>query len=207
MAFHDVRLPVSIERGAVGGPRFKTSIVGLATGFEKRNIDWSLSRGEWDIGFPVQALKANLDTLVAFYYARQGRAHSFRFKDWLDYTIGVDATDTDQEIGTGDNSETNFQIYKRYISGATTFSREITKPVSGTTRVFLDSVEQMSGWSVNTSTGIVTFSAAPGSSVSVGVICEFDVAVRFANDKLDISMEMLELGGIPNIPIIEVRGE
>jgi hypothetical protein len=32
MSFDDVRLPDNIEKGAVGGPRFQTSIVKLGSG-------------------------------------------------------------------------------------------------------------------------------------------------------------------------------
>ena len=80
MAFHDVRLDEDIERAAVGGPSFKTSVLQLSSGFEKRNIDWQRARGIWDISYGVDT-KTNLEAVVAAFYARQGRAHTFRFKD------------------------------------------------------------------------------------------------------------------------------
>lgn len=207
MAFHDVRLPDEIEKGAKGGPGFNTTVNQLFSGHEKRNVNWQDTRGSWNIGYGIEYKDGGLDELKAFFYTRRGKAHSFRFKDWSDYEIGDMEEETPQEIGTGDAAETEFQIEKRYSSGGYTFHREITKPVNGTLRVFLSGVEQFSGWSANYATGIITFITAPGGSVSVSILCEFDVPVRFDTDKLDIDMEIYNAGSVPEIPIVEVRVE
>jgi len=203
MAFHDTRLPVEVERGAIGGPGFKTTVISLSSGFEKRNIDWANSRGAWDIGYGIQK-KSDFEQVIAFFYTRQGRAHSFRFKDWSDFEIL-----TAQSIGTGDGANTTFQVFKRYTNGVTTFDRTLTKLVSGTVRVFLDTVEKTitADFTVNLLTGIVTMNAAPGAGVDVTVITEFDVPVRFDTDKLDVNSSTFDAGAIPQIPIVEVRGE
>lgn len=204
MAFHDVRLPEDVERGALGGPRFKTTVMELSSGEEKRNIEWSKTRGAWQIGYGIES-KEDFDDVKAFFYARQGRAHSFRFKDWSDYEIGEEGSP--QQIGTGNGVALTFQIEKRYTSGGYTFHREIKKPVDGTLRVFKNGVEQLAGWSCNYATGVITFSVAPGNLVAVQVICEFDVAARFETDALDINMAIFDAGSIPNIDIVEVRTE
>jgi len=199
LSFHDVRLPDDIERGASGGPGFKTTVITLASGHEKRNVEWSQQRGRWDIGYGIQSLDG-LGDVVDFFYARQGRAFGFRFKDWSDFEI----TDK-QPIGTGDGLEVEFQIFKRYSSGGIDFDRTITKPVSGTVKPFLDGVEQTSGFTVDNTTGIITFDTAPGAGVEVQVECEFDTPVRFDTDNLDISVETFSAGAIPSISIIEIR--
>ncbi len=206
MAFQDVRLSEDVERGSQGGPRFKTSILILSSGFEKRNIDFAQARGSWDIGYGVGD-KEQFNEIIEFFYARQGRASSFRFKDWSDFEIGDDATDTPQTIATGDTSTTAFQIVRTYTSGPTTFDRVVTKIVaSPTPRVFLDGVEQFADFTIDLLTGILTFTSAP-AAVAIGVICEFDVAVRFDTDALDVNMLFFNAGSIPAIPVIEVRGE
>jgi uncharacterized protein (TIGR02217 family) len=204
MAFHDVRLPEEIERGAQGGPEFKTTVFTLSSGYEKRNIDWERTRGSWDISYGLDR-KANMEAVLAFFYARQGKAHSFRFKDWTDFEIGNASTGVPQSIGTGDGTKKKFQIVRKYASGGYTFSRYVTRPVAGTIRVFLDAVEQSSGYSVDTETGVVTFISAPAEDVVVGVICEFDVPVRFDIDKLDMQAFWAGDYTLPNITIIEVR--
>ena len=40
MAFHNVQLPEEVERGAQGGPQFKTTVFTLSSGYEKRNVEW-----------------------------------------------------------------------------------------------------------------------------------------------------------------------
>lgn len=206
MAFHDTRLPPDVERGAQGGPRFKTTIMALSSGLEKRNIDWQQTRGAWDIGYGIQS-KEDFKEVIEFFYARQGRAHSFRFKDWADFQIGDFKTDTPQPIGQGNGNLVNFQVQKRYTSGGFTFQRPITKPVVSTARVFLNGVEQMTGWTLDPLTGILTFSNAPAALVAIQLLCEFDVPARFDTDALDINMETWEAGSIPQIAIVEVKNE
>lgn len=204
MAFHDVQLPDDVEKGALGGPGFNTTIIELSSGFEKRNINWERVRGGWDISYGLDK-KSSQEAVLAFFYARQGRANSFRFKDWTDYQIGDASTDTPQDIATADGVQTQFQIVRAYISGSYTFDREVTRPVSGTVRVFLDGVEQFAGFAVDNDTGVITFSVAPADTVVVGVICEFDVPVRFDIDKLDLRAVRDELYSMPAVTVVEVR--
>ena len=206
VVFHDVRLSVDVERGAKGGPRFSTTIAELSSGREKRNINWSRPRLEWDIGYGIDD-KSTHEQVLAFFYARNGRAYGFRFKDWTDYQIGTSSTDTPQEIATADGSTTSFQIVRRYTDSSYQYDRKITRPVSGTVRVFLDSVEQGSGWTVDNDTGIITFSVAPTASPdqSIGVICEFDVPVRFDTDGLDLTAFRDDAFSFEQIMIKEIR--
>ena len=61
--------------------------------------------------------------------------------------------------------------------------RTITKPVAGTVKVYLDSVEQLSGWSIDTTTGLVTFGMPPEfGRGTAGFEC--DVPVRFDTDHM-----------------------
>ncbi len=94
---------------------------------------------------------------------------------------------------------------KAYASGSQTWTRTITKPVAGTVVVALDGVTQGSGWSVDTTTGIVTFTSAPASGVAVTAGFEFDVPVRFDTDQLDVNLDIETKGSIASIPLIEVR--
>lgn len=205
MAFHDVRLPEGVERGARGGPKFKTTLIALDSGFELRSANWLQTRGEWDIGYSARSDILTLREVRDFFFCRVGRAHSFRFKDWSDYLIGDPDTDTDQTIGTGDGSTTAFQLNKRYVSTPIQFTRTIFKPVEGTVRVFLTSVEQFSGFSVNFTTGVITFTSPVTDTVPVGVICEYDVEVRFNIDQLNLRITLETVGLVPSIDLVEVR--
>jgi uncharacterized protein (TIGR02217 family) len=207
MAFHEIRFPDNISRGARGGPERRTQIVELASGDEERNASWANSRRRYDVAYGIRRAD-DLAAVVAFFEARNGRLHGFRYKDWADYKSALPSqaiTATDQQIGTGTGSQQIFQLTKRYTSGAQTWMRTITKPVAGTVRVALGMVEQMSGWTVDTTTGVVTFTTAPTGGVAVRAGFEFDVPVRFDSDTLDVTLDFERLGSITAIPLLEIR--
>ena len=207
MAFHEVRFPDNISRGARGGPERRTQIVELASGDEERNASWADSRRRYDVAYGIRRAD-DLAAVVAFFEARNGRLHGFRYKDWADYKSAPPSqaiTATDQQIGTGDGTTTAFQLGKRYASGAQSWTRAIAKPVTGTARIALAGVEQPSGWSVDTATGVVSFGAAPGAGVAVTAGFTFDVPVRFDTDALDVTLDLERLGSITSIPLLEIR--
>ena len=207
MAFHEVRFPDNISRGARGGPERRTQVVELASGDEERNASWANSRRRYDVAYGIRRAD-DLAAVVAFFEARNGRLNGFRYKDWADYKSSLPSqaiTPTDQQIGTGTGSLTTFQLVKIYTSGAQTWTRTIVKPVAGTVRVALNGVEQMSGWSVDTTTGIVSFTVAPGNAVIVRAGFEFDVPVRFDSDQIDVTLDLEQLGSITSIPLLEIR--
>ncbi|MEE8608993.1 MAG: DUF2460 domain-containing protein [Nitrospiraceae bacterium] len=220
MAFHDVRLSDDIERGAVGGPRFKTRVLQLESGFEQRNIDWENTRGEWDISYGLMsmediALETNVHDIRDFFYAREGRAHGFRFKDWSDFEIGdfTSPTTDNQQIALGDDATTVFTVFKRYSSGGIDYDRTIKKLVDTTVVVLLDNVVQVSGVTVDVNLATITFDVAPASTGGtgpggeeiVGIATEFDVPVRFDDDQLNINVALFNVGSIPAIPLKELR--
>lgn len=207
MAFHEVRFPDNISRGARGGPERRTQIVELASGDEERNASWANSRRRYDAAYGIRRAD-DLAAVVAFFEARNGRLYGFRWKDWGDYISCLPSgtpAPTDQETGTGDGANTVFQLVKVYASGAQTWTRTITKPVAGTVVVALDGVTQASGWSIDTTTGLVTFTTAPANGVAIATGFEFDVPVRFDADQLDVTHDIERLGSITSIPLIEVR--
>jgi uncharacterized protein (TIGR02217 family) len=207
MAFHEVRFPNNISRGARGGPERRTQIVELASGDEERNASWANSRRRYDVSYGIRRAD-DLAAVVAFFEARNGRLHGFRFRDWSDYKSGLPSnvpSPLDQLIGTGDGTTSTFQLVKHYTSGAQSWTRAITKPVAGSVRMALDGVEQSTGWSIDTTTGVITFAAAPGSGVTVTAGFEFDVPVRFDSDTLDVTLDIERLGSITSIPLVELR--
>ncbi len=208
MAFHNERLPTDVEPGAVGGPRFKTTVIQLRGGHEQRNIDWSQTRGEWDVGFGMNTVETRW-AVRNFFHARWGRGHSWKFKDHGDYQIPDGGGSIPQEIGLGDTSETAFQIVKRYTSGGHTYSKTIRKIVTGSYYVYVGGVLQTetTHYTIDITTGIITFVSAPGSSVSVGVVCEFDYVVRFDMDEWDNTMHLPGFSGVPSVRVREVRVE
>jgi uncharacterized protein (TIGR02217 family) len=197
-SFHEVRFPDNIAYGVTGGPEFATTVVATGAGHEKRNVNWSEARGRWDVASGLKK-QAQIDELIAFFRARRGKAYGFRFKDWTDHKAAG------QLLGTGDDAQTQFQLVKHYSSGSVIEVRTISKPVAGTVKVDLDDVEQLSGWSVDTTTGIVTFGTAPALGIEMTADFAFDVPVRFDTDHMAVTIESYRLHNWQQIPIVELR--
>lgn len=188
--FETPRFPTNISYDSAGGPNYSTRVVRVKSGHEKRNQNWSYPLHQYDVAYGIKSI-TDLEDLISYFHVAQGRTHGFRYKDWGDFqSCGAKGTldDEDQTIGTGDNAEVDFQLVKVYTQGAYTLSRYITKPVSGTTVIALDGVNQAAGWSVSTTTGVVTFDVAPGSTVVVSAGYQFDVPCRFDTDSLSTQL-------------------
>jgi uncharacterized protein (TIGR02217 family) len=211
MAFHEIRFPVEIAFGATGGPERRTEIVTLGSGFEERNSPWADSRRRYNAGYGLRSLD-DVHEVIAFFEARHGRLHGFRWKDradWKSCAPGASVAASDQTIGAGDGARTEFALTKTYASGGAAYTRAIAKPVAGTVRIAVDGVEKIAGthFSVDAATGIVSFvdEAAPASGAAVTAGFEFDVPVRFDTDFLEINLAAFSAGSVPGIPIVEVR--
>lgn len=205
--FHEVRFPDDISKGSSGGPSRRTDIVELVSGFEERNAAQAHSKRTYDAGMGLRNVN-DLHDVIEFWEARFGQLYGFRWKDWADFKSCKTKNFPvfgDQVIGTGDGANKVFQLVKNYQSGPTGYSRLIRKPVAGTVLIGKAGVNQPSGWTVDTTTGLVTFTVAPtlGQQITAGY--EFDVPVRFDDEKLTISIDAFNHGSVPAINIKEVR--
>lgn len=196
--FREVRFPAEISYGSKGGVSFNTTIFEATSGIEQRNINWSKGRGKWDVSHGIKT-RDQMNELIAFFTVMQGKAYSFRFKDWGDFYL------TNQKIGTGDGSNKNFQLIKSYQVGSFKYDRTIKKPVAGTIAGVLVGGVPTAG-TLNTTTGVLSFGTAPtnGADVVVGY-CEFDVPARFDTDKMEVAHDFWETMSWSSIPVVEVR--
>ena len=81
----------------------------------------------------------------------------------------------------------------------------VTKPVAGTVRIYFDGVEQLSGWSIDVTTGVVTFPTPPVTGIDITADFELDVPVRFDTDHMAVTIENFRLHRCQQIPIVELR--
>lgn len=206
MAFVETpRFPETMSYNSSGGPQWSTHVVTLQGGAEKRNALWTYPRHLYNARYAVQKAD-DMETIFQWFYSMKGRFNGFRFKDWHDFTSATSngtPTDTDQTLGTGDGADDTFQLIKNYTIGTETLARIISKPVSGTVVCSLDDVPE-AGFTVDTTTGIVTFSSPPGGGVVVKAGYEFDVPVRFDIDHLPVTFDDWEIRSA-DIPIVELR--
>ncbi|MBE7183653.1 MAG: DUF2460 domain-containing protein [Methylobacterium mesophilicum] len=208
-AFHDVRFPLALAFGATGGPERRNEIVQLQSGHERRNARFSGSRRCFDAGSGVRSL-SDLYELMAFFEARRGSLHAFRFRDPFDMKScapdGV-VRATDQTIGTGTGTEARFALAKTYGTGPDAVRRVITKPVPGTVRIAVAGVEKSgAAFTLDASAGEIVFAAGhvplAGQAVTAGF--EFDVPVRFDTERLEASLTAFKAGQVPAVPLVEV---
>lgn len=200
--FHDVSLPMRLALGAVGGPEWRTEIVSLASGAEVRNSAWSQSRRRWDIGSAVTDL-VGLQTLVAFFEARSGPLYGFRFRDPLDHCSAAPAqavSANDQSIGIGDGVRTQFQLSKAYGS----YLRRISKPIPDSVEIGLDGSADSDGWSLDPSTGVVSFETPPLAGVQISAGFEFECPVRFENTQIQAVIEAFNAGRVVSLGLVEL---
>lgn len=209
MQFHEVRFPASLSFGASGGPERRTEIVTLANGHEERNSPWAHARRRYDAGMALRSLD-DLEAVIAFFEARRGEMHGFRWKDWSDYRSAPserDLTPADQLIGIGDEAQDTFQITKTYASGGHAYVRPIQKIVPGTALVSVGGVALKRGvdYALDETTGILTFDHPPDVDAEIRAGFEFDVPVRFATAMLSVTVATFRAGEVPQVPVIEVR--
>jgi uncharacterized protein (TIGR02217 family) len=203
--FHEVLLPLSLTFGASGGPERMTDVVRLASGAESRNARWEGSRRRWEIGGTVMKGDA-AHALVAFFEARRGRTHGFRFRDpvdWKSCAPSAEPRATDQPLGAGDGETTTFQLVKRYGEGEAMWDRAITKPVEGSVVVAVDG-EATEAFAVDAATGVVTFDAAPADGAVLSAGFQFDVPVRFDVDRLELELEGFDAVRAVGVSVVEI---
>lgn len=204
MAFHSIRFPLDVALGARGGPERRTDVVTLAGGGEQRNGRWQHSRRRYNAGYGVKS-RADMAAVLAFFEERRGRLHGFLWRDGLDFSSnGGVPTALDQPIGTGNGSRTTFQLTKRYGASFDPYFRPITRPLAGSVKVAVAGTELLTGWTVDTATGIVAFTLAPASGAAVTAGFLFDVPVRFDTDRLDVELSGFDGAEVPSIPLVEI---
>lgn len=202
-AFHDIRFPTNISLNASGGPERRTRIVTLASGHEERNTPWAQSRRRYDAGYGVHDLD-DIHAVIAFFEARRGRLHGFRWKDWTDYRSGPPSakpSPLDQLLAIADGSTARFPLTKTYASGPGAEIRPITHPVPETVIAALDGTPAPA----TVEDGAIIFAAPPPSGTEITAGFEFDIPVRFDTDRLDINLAGFRAGEIPSIPLIEIK--
>lgn len=177
MSFIDERFPDEYAYGAIATDDWMAEVVETANRREYRNLPVADVRRSWDLSTTGKT-KTQRNGIHDYFLAMRGPVHTFPFRDLFDYQCDRSA------IATGDGSDLTFQLVKPYTISSETYERTITKPVASTVRVWVNDVEQMSGWSVSRTTGIVTFTVAPADEAVIEASFEFDVPVRFAESRL-----------------------
>ncbi len=105
--------------------------------------------------------------------------------------------------GSATGAERQFALVKRYGAGDAVQLRAIRLPVADSVRVSVDGVET-AAFAV-TGEGEVLLDVAPAEGSAVRAGFRFDVPVRFAEDRLEVSRATFLAGEMASVPLVEVR--
>jgi uncharacterized protein (TIGR02217 family) len=197
MTFIEERLLDKVVYGSQFGKEFNTRIVSLRSGVDRRNADWAAPLGRYSVLYELLEPEDH-KVVVNAHMACMGALIGFRFKDWSDYEV------LNELLVVSDGGEQTVQLTKEYKFGPITYTRKIVKPVSGTIKLYADDVEIP--FTVDTTSGLVTFNATSGQAITWSG--EFDVPVRFDNDRLDVEPVYHTDGGFllsTDVDLTEVR--
>jgi uncharacterized protein (TIGR02217 family) len=208
MAFIEQRLPEGIDYGYTGGETYSTDIIDIFSGEEQRNINWPAPRRKYTVSFSVKQ-QSDIDTLIAFFRAMKGKGNGFRFRDWTDMVAYA------APIATGDGNTTVFQLQKTYTAyaGALSDVSIIYKPVASGHQIATTVIMYLNGlplvenmdYTVDYTTGLVTFVMPPNSGVAITADFEFDIPVRFDTDVMNRDNDYNMEYSWKSIPLIELR--
>lgn len=191
-AFDDVLFPLALGREAEVTPGFSTAILTGAGGREARNAAWAEARTTYDVGPGIRSA-ADIAALLSFFRARLGPARGFRLRD------PFDSSGTDEAIGTGDGITRRFALVRHYGDQ----TRRITRPVAGSVSVTVTG-RGVTGFVVEPG-GWLLLDTAPADGAGIAASFTFDVPVRFAEDRLSVTLAGFQAGAAASVPLVEVR--
>ena len=179
-------------------PQWKTRVQEAISGKETRIADWSFPRWQWELAYDFlrgDPAHAEFQALAGFFNQRQGVFDSFLYQDADDNAV------TAQQLATGDGATTAFQLIRTFGG----FVEPIIAP-NLVSNIYLNGVAQsQSSWSVNATTGLVTFTTAPASGVIVSGDFTYYFRCRFTHDSIDFEKFMSQLWQAKKLAFVSLK--
>ena len=187
-------------------PTFQTRIQRAVSGRELRAVDYPYPL--WQFALVYDFLRDNpqagydeLRTLLGFFMLCQGAFGTFLFQDPSDFQVAG------QQIGTGDASTTVFQLQR--AMGTSLAGGGFLEPMVApnvVSAIYFDGITQATAtYSVDPTTGLVTFGSAPGSGLIITADFTYYFRCRFVDDKYDFENFMYRLWQLKKLTFISVR--
>lgn len=195
-------------------PQFSTRIQRAVSGRELRVVDqpnpiwiftlvFNFLRDQWYVrqagGLGVGY--DELETLMGFFLGQQGSFTAFYFND------PTDNSRLAEPIATGDGSTVAFQLVRRMPAGAAAglgFTEPIIAP-NTISAVYLNGVSQPNpGAWTSGSTGLITFTSAPGNGVAITADFTYYFLVRFHDDNADFENFLFQLWTLKQLKLQSV---
>ena len=182
-------------------PTFSTRVASHVSGREVRAPFYSQTLYEFELTFDGLASTAaypglgtnSLQSLMGLYLQVQGQFGTFLYTDPADNVV------TGQAIATGDGATKVF-TFVRTLGGAA----EPASWVTSVSNVYLNGVNQPSGWTLTTP-NTLTFTAAPGNLVAITASFSYAFNCRFLDDQEDFENFMSGLWMVRSLKFRSVK--
>ena len=214
--FKEKRLELPILSKIQVDYQFNTIILENGAGEEQRIPRSTEYRFRGDFG-SLLLNQQEVETLVNFYNARQGRYEGFRIQNPCDYEATAEPKYLDDNERTytqgivypfpGTNKE--FQLVKAYCSIDRCSYKTITKPVEDTVFAYEDGTKLVTGYSVDLASGRLVFDSAPAGRITWAG--EYDLPVRFDTEELPRVQEVYDTDNecgsfftFDSLPVVEL---
>lgn len=182
LIYTDLVFPECIAYGTTGSPRYVTEKVEVDSGAEQRNQRRAYPRHEYNI--VLDNIPANeISQVMNIWHVCAGDFIGFLFMDPLDHTslntedviAGSEVTMLDQFVASAVGTQTDYQLFKSYTSGAHELRRRIRYPDRDTLLVGVDG-HLITSWNYSFDDQVLRFVkpygpvTAPLSRTSGGII-------------------------------------
>jgi uncharacterized protein (TIGR02217 family) len=213
MPFFECEFPRAIAYSAQGGPTWSTIVNRGFSGYEQRNRNWLLALSKWKIALDYKPI-SYFQNVYDFWLNVGGMADAFRFLDRKDFEAFGQPMLATSEAAV-------WQLARTYVTGTRSYVKPIQKPITSsvaqykggycedTVVVYLSGVEQSSGWTLDYTTGLVTFTSAPSGTPTADF--QFHHPARFDMDDCQAVIEESDVPGgnavitWADVTLIEVR--
>lgn len=198
MAFQEaVIIPEWVAIGLQGGRAWRTSLVVTRGGQRSANKNWPVPLGEWSISF-INRTRAEIRQIVSMLNVLNGSFHRCRFLDPFDYNI--------RQIPMLRLTSTTFQIRQRFTYAGSTFYLTVKKPAQNDpSRIVTLGGVPTTDYTINETTGVVTFNSAVATTVSPRYTGMYHVPVYFLTENIAIDYEDPGFYSLAGVRIAEDR--
>lgn len=181
-------------------PRFSTVIKKSVSGREVRAGLMSYPVWEFSLGYEVlraESSVAEMQIILNHFLAHHGDFDSFLFTDDSDCAVVA------QPFGIGDGTTASFQLVRSLVSGG---FLEPVMNLNGTPDIFVDAVEQTTGFSISAS-GLVTFVAPPADGDVLTWSGNYYFRCRYRDGLMQLDQFMKDLWENRKVALVGCLGD
>ena len=192
---------IGIAWNTVRTPTWKGRVQTAVSGKETRQSDWSYPRYAYELSYDFLRSAptfGELQTLIGFINSMSGQIGTFLYSDEDDNAV------SNQQIGTGDGSTTNFALIRAfggYIEPVSRVNAVSSVSIAGTATTAY-TVNQDSG---NESGSSITFTTAPAPGAEITASFTYYWRCRFSEDTNDFTKFLYGISSVSSLKFMTVK--